>query len=67
MIKENNLEQLSTNISRKILKAKVILSILEELIGEDLKIGTLLKIILNELNSIFENSERMRKLISKIR
>ena len=63
MDKEQNLAELSRDISDKLINSKFLLEILEEMAMSDAKIGTMISVIKNNITSAFNDIEECRHKI----
>ena len=63
MEKEQNLAELTKDISERLLNSINLLDILEEIIEPSPKIGTVVSLMQNDLKSAFNNLEERRRKI----
>ena len=60
---DKNLAELSRDISDKLINTKILLEILQEMAMNDAQIGTMISVILNNINDAFNNIEKCRHKI----
>ena len=60
---DKNLAELGRDISGKLLTSKILLEILQDMVADDIKIGTLVDIVLNDITEAFNDISTCRRKI----